>query len=276
VCGYDHTAAIESSLKAAGWNKTFEDNFDVSPSDPANTNWNVWVGGSFNRELQMYTSSPTNLSINQDPDKAGNRLLVIQAIKEKVTGPKYRADIDATPAEFNFTSARIESRTLFSPNRNNRQLRMVARIKLPTGYGMWPAFWSYGDQWPTNGEIDVVEARGNEAYKYQTNYFYGTSPNQNLVTDGATYLTLESSLTDCWHVYEVIWTKESLTFLLDGVEVAKNSGGYVPDLFGKLQKITLNEAVGGDFFSNPSPDAIPLNAGEGTMLVDWVKVYVKK
>ncbi len=280
ICGYDYNTSIENQLKLEGWTKTLEDNFDVNPASSANPNWNVWVGGSFNNELQMYTADPENLSIIQDPTNPGNNLLFIKAIKENVTGPKYRQDVDATPKSFSFTSARIESKKMFTPTRTTGQVRVVSRIKLPSGYGMWPAFWLYGDNWPTNGEIDVLEARGNEPTLFQTNYFFGRRANINLVQDGASYLTTSTSLSDCWHVYEVIWSSSMLTFILDGKEVDVKTGGYVPNLFGKLERITLNQAVGGDFFhsngSNPTPDDIPLNPGEGEMQVDWVKVYTHK
>jgi beta-glucanase (GH16 family) len=201
----------------------------------------------------MFTANSNNLDITPDPDDADNSLLVIKAIKESVTGPKYRQDIDATPTNFEFTSARIESKTMFAPTRTSTQVRFVSRIKLPSGYGMWPAFWLYGNKWPTN---------------------------VNLVKNAANYITTQTSLIDCWHVYELIWTKESLTFRLDGQVVGTNSGGYVSDLFAKPERITLNQAVGGDFFykdgSIPTPSQIPLNEGEGVMLVDWVKVYAKR
>ena len=280
ICDYDYTNSIESELMAAGWKKTFEDNFDVSPNSGFSDKWNVWVGGAFNNELQMFTASPNNLFVTLDPVNPANSILQIKAIKEAITGPKYRQDINATPTNFDFTSARIESKTMFAPNRTNTQVRMISRIKLPTGYGMWPAFWSYGDNWPTNGEIDVLEARGNEPYQFQTNYFYGRKADQNLVQNEATYLTTATSLTDCWHVYEVIWTKNDLTFLLDGEVVDVKSGSYVPNLFGKLERLTLNQAVGGNFFykdgTTPTADQIPINEGEGVMLIDWVKVFVKK
>lgn len=277
ICGYNYSPTTESELAAAGWTKTFEDNFN---SSDLNTKWNVWVGGSFNNELQMYTARPTNLTVTQDPDSPTNSLLVIKAIKEKVTGPKYRQGADNTPTNFDFSSARIESKTTFSPNPANTQVRMVSRIKLPNGYGMWPAFWSYGDNWPTNGEIDILVARGHEPHLFQTNYFYGPKTDQNLVLNADTFVTSYTSLTDCWHVYELIWTKESLTFLLDGQVFDVKTGGYVPNLFGKPERVTLNQAVGGDFYCKECPplqtNQIPLNKGEGVMLVDWVRVYVKK
>jgi beta-glucanase (GH16 family) len=269
----------EATLLNSGWKKTFDDNFDSSPAN-ANSQWNVWVGGAFNNELQMYTADAENLDVIADPANSANKWLVIKAVKENVTGPRYRQDVDATPTDFKFTSARLESKSRFTPTRTEGQVRMMARIKLPSGYGIWPAFWAYGDKWPTNGEIDILEARGHKPNDYQTNYFYGRKANQNLVENQETYLNTPNSLQESWHVYEVIWTKESLTFLLDGNVVDVKTGGYVPNLFGKLEMLTLNMAVGGDFFweegSIPTADQIEIGPNDGVMLVDWVKVFVKK
>ena len=146
---------------------------------------------------------------------------------------------------------------------------MVARIKLPTGYGMWPAFWSYGDPWPTQGEIDILEGRGQDEFKYQTNYFYGKTAGRNLVRGAEGLVTTDVSLQTCYHVYEMIWSQNSLACYFDGQLVKTNSGGYVPSLFGKSERITLNLAVGGNFFSNFNPSLIQT----GTMYVDWVKVF---
>jgi len=148
-------------------------------------------------------------------------------------------------------------------------VRMIARIKLPTGYGMWPAFWSYGDPWPTQGEIDIMEARGNEPFKYQTAYWYGRRSGINIASGTEGFVTSESSLTDCWHVYEVIWQKNSLTYLLDGQVVVTKTGGWISDFYRKSERLTLNLAVGGGFFGNPPASSIVT----GTMQIDWVKVF---
>ena len=87
------------------------------------------------------------------------------------------------------------------------------------------------------------------------------------------YITADADLTQCYHVYEMVWEQNQLTSYLDGkvVEV-KTSGGYIPGLFGKTERITLNVAVGGDFFTNLDPTQIQT----GTMYVDWVKVFTSK
>jgi beta-glucanase (GH16 family) len=251
VCGYDLNEAA-----LPGWTKTFEDNFTTDLNK-----WNVWYGGAFNNELQLY--QPANIKIV-------NGILEIAAVKETVNGPT--TPFDATPKTFNYTSGRIESTTLFSASGNSPKVRMSARIKLPAGYGMWPAFWSYGDPWPTQGEIDILEARGQEEFKYQTNYFYGKTVNRNLVRGAEGFVTADVSLQSCYHVYEMIWSQNSLEFYFDGVLVKTNSGGYVPSLFGKSEKLTLNVAVGGNFFSNFDPAQIQT----GTMYVDWVKVFTSQ
>ena len=251
VCGYDLNEAA-----LPGWTKTFEDNFTTDLNK-----WNIWHGGAFNNELQLYQQA--NLKIV-------NGILEIAAVKETVNGPT--TPFDATPKTFNYTSGRIESTTLFSASGSTPKIRMSARIKLPAGYGMWPAFWSYGDPWPTQGEIDILEARGQEEFKYQTNYFYGKTVNRNLVRGAEGFVTADVSLQSCYHVYEMIWSQNSLQFYFDGVLVKTNSGGYVPSLFGKSEKLTLNVAVGGNFFSNLDPAQIQT----GTMYVDWVKVFTSQ
>jgi beta-glucanase (GH16 family) len=251
VCDFNSN---DDSLSESGWTKVFEDNFDGDLSK-----WNVWMGGAFNNELQLYQQS--NLELHDG-------ILFIHAKKDTVNGKVN--PWENTEKTFNFTSGRIESKMNVSANNTTPKVRMAARIKLPEGYGLWPAFWSYGDPWPTQGEIDILEARGNEPTKYQTNYFYGTSAGSNLVSNAEGVIKTDGDLTSCYHVFELIWESSKLTTILDGTVVeVKTSGGYIGQLFGKQQRLTLNLAVGGLFFSNFDPTKIT----EGTMQVDWVKVY---
>lgn len=250
ICDYVFN---ESAVIAAGYTKVFEDNFDVDL-----TKWNVWTGGAFNNELQYYQAANLQLL---------NGNLIITAKKETVTGAT--TPFDATPKTFTYTSGRIECKTNISASSLAPKMRMVARIKLAAGYGMWPAFWSYGDPWPTQGEIDYLEARGQEPFNYQTNYFYGRATNRNLVKNQTGFITSSVSLTDCYHVYEMIWSQNSLTSLLDGAVVETKTGSYVPNLFGKTERIALNLAVGGNFFSNFNASQIIT----GSMYVDFVKVF---
>lgn len=250
ICEYNFD---EVAATAAGYTKIFEDNFDGDLSK-----WNTWTGGAFNNEMQYYQAANTQVL---------NSNLVITAKKETVTGAT--TPFDATPKIFNYTSGRIECKTTISASTASPKIRIVARIKLAPGYGMWAAFWSYGDPWPTQGEIDFIEARGQDPFKYQTNYFYGRTSNRNLVKNQVGFITSTVSLTDCYHVYEMIWSQNSLISLLDGNVIETKMGGYVPNLFGKTEHIVLNLAVGGNFFSNFNPAQIVT----GSLYVDFVKVF---
>jgi beta-glucanase (GH16 family) len=250
ICDY---VLDEAGLAAAGWTKIFEDDFTTDLSK-----WSVWTGGAFNNELQFYQEA--NLQVTN-----GN--LVITARKETVTGAT--TPFDPTPKTFNYTSGRVECKTNVSSSASTPKVRMSARIKLPAGYGMWPAYWSYGDPWPTQGEIDFVEARGQEPTKYQTNYFYGKAANRNIVRNAVGFINTDGDLTTCYHVYEMVWAQNTLSSYFDGALVETKSGGNIPNLFGKTERITLNLAVGGDFFTNLNQAQIQT----GIMYVDYVKVF---
>lgn len=251
TCNYQPS---EAALLADGWTRTFEDHFST---DGDHSRWNVWTGGAYNNELQYY--QPANVLV-----KGG--VLTIAAKKETVTGRKEPGSSEQKT--FLYTSGRLECKTSISTGAATPRVRMAARIKLPKGYGLWPAFWSYGDPWPAQGEIDALEARGHEPNAYQTNYFYG--PDSNLVRGATGRILADEDLTQCYHVYELEWTRNALISYLDGKKVEeKTSGGYIPAMFGKTQRLTLNLAVGGNFFSTLDPARIE----PGTLQVDWVKVY---
>lgn len=243
----------ETTLTNLGWTKIFDENFDAGLS-----NWNIWNGGAYNNELQLYQAA--NLTINSG-------ILSIIAKKESKSGPVTPGS--STTKTFGFTSGRIESKKLFSARMDTPNVRFSARIKLPSGNGMWPAFWTYGDPWPTQGEIDILEAKGQEPTKYYTNYFYGTTAGTNLVSNSTSTISSSTSLQSCWHVYEMVWSSTKLEFYLDGKLIETKTGTYIPALFGKREKITLNLAVGGNFFTGLVTSKIVT----GTMLIDWVRVY---
>ncbi len=252
----------EQTLIQAGWTKTFEEAFDSDFSK-----WNIWEGGAFNNEYQCYTSNSSNVEIS-------NGVLKITAVKAPITGNA--TPWNTTQKLFDFSSARLESKSSYSASTSTPYVRMSARIKLASGYGMWPAFWAYGADWPTNGEIDIIESKGHLPLQYSTNYFYGSTAGNNQVSGAEGQVISLIDLTRYWHVYEVIWEENKLTYLLDGktvktLESTSTAGQYVDDMFGKTQNLVVNLAVGGDYFQNPNPSTIVT----GSMQVDWVKVFTK-
>jgi beta-glucanase (GH16 family) len=240
------------------WTPAFTENFASDLSQ-----WSQWSGGAWNEELQLY--QPDNLEISS----AGQLTITARKESEPVLGDTN--PYDATQKSFDYTSGRIESSAQFSASRSTPKVRMAARVRFSNDAGMWPAFWSYGDPWPTQGEIDILEARGQEPDRYQTAYWYGRRRGVNQVNweTSVSFIRPNISLTSCWHVYEVVWERNQLTFYLDGGEVAKNSGDYVPNMYGKKQRVTLNLAVGGLFFSGYDP----FISNQGTLEVDWVRVH---
>lgn len=137
---------------------------------------------------------------------------------------------------------------------------------------MWPAFWSYGDPWPTQGEIDILEARGQEPDRFQTAYWFGRRRGVNQAQNTVATILTGVSLTACWHVYELVWEKDRLTFYFDGAQVDQKTGGYVPNMYGKSQRVTLNLAVGGAFFTG----YLPLTIKTGDLEADWVRVFTSR
>lgn len=260
VCNYDQGEDLSN------WTRVFQDEFGGALSygtdlEAPEGTWWAWTSGAFNEELQLY--QPGNMSIT------GTGILAIEARKQTVTGPTH--PWDPTPKQFEYTSGRIESWEHFSASTATPKVRLSARVKLASGYGMWPAFWSYGDPWPTQGEIDILEARGHEDLQYQTAYWWGRRAGVNQTRGTAKTIQTAASLMNCFHVYEVIWEKDRLTFFHDGVIVDTKTGGNIPNFFGKQQRVVLNLAVGGLFFSNLDPSQIQT----GTMQVDWVRVYTQ-
>src|ERR671922_1323922 len=141
------------SLAASGWTLSWSDEFNgPDGSAPDSFKWTYDLGGQGwgNKELECYTNRLQNAHI-----QAGN--LVIAAQKESAPF----ACSDGTTGSY--TSARLKTQGLFSQPYG----RFEARIKIPEGQGMWPAFWMLGNDittvnWPKCGEIDIMENIGKE------------------------------------------------------------------------------------------------------------------
>jgi beta-glucanase (GH16 family) len=131
-------------LAAPQWQVVWSDEFDGSAGSlPDSTKWTFDLGGGGwgNHELEVYTNNPENVSLD------GKGFLVICALK----------------SDDRYTSTRLKSAGKFSALYG----KVEARIKIPRGQGLWPAFWMLGADigkvgWPQCGEIDVMENVGKE------------------------------------------------------------------------------------------------------------------
>ena len=241
-------------------NLVWQDNFDVDGA-PDSNRWKFEIGdgtaqgipGWGNNELQYYTDRPENVKVEN-----GN--LVITARKENFSGS-------------GFTSARILTKGLFQ----QKYGRFEARIKLPWGQGLWPAFWMLGDDnngalsWPQIGEIDIMENRGNEpTITHGSIHGPGYSAG-NAVTKS---YDLNQRLDTQFHVYGIEWGPNYINYYVDDVLYNQITPSDLPDgtnwVFNDREfYIILNVAVGGSFAGAPNAQTV----FPQTMEVDYVRVY---
>src|SRR5579872_3186295 len=244
-----------------GWRLVWSDEFNAPDNSPADSSkWASETGGNGwgNEELEYYTPRPEN-AIQQ----GGN--LVIKALKEAYTGS------DGVTRDY--TSARLKTEGKFS----HKYGRFEARIKIPRGQGIWPAFWMLGDDidkrgWPKCGEIDIMENIGKEpALVHGTIHGPGYSGGQGLTAPYA--LPTDGPFADDFHVYAVEWEKKAIRFYVDDHLYATRTPADLPKgtkwVYQHKFFILLNVAVGAGWPGGPDSSSV----FPQTMLVDYVRVY---
>lgn len=255
-------AAIAHGQAVSGnWTPTWSDEFNVGASDLNGWDYDLGDGtaagnpGWGNNEKEVYTNSAQNSYVFDGA-------LHLAAI---ATG---------TGADQTYTSARLKSDTLFSQAYGLFEFR----AKLPVGQGLWPALWmmpednAYGG-WPTSGEIDVMESRGQDQGLVQGSLHSGAAWN---ATDNQTgfYNAPAGFSTADWHTYDLAWSKGSIQWYVDGQLFETQKGGwYSPNgdpnaPFDKPFYLIMNLAIGGNYVGDPS-----LAAGSYEMQVDYVRAF---
>jgi beta-glucanase (GH16 family) len=234
----------------------WRDEFDgAAGSPPDDTKWTFDVGGDGwgNAQLEYDTNRPQNVQLD------GNGRLVITARAETYMGHAY-------------TSGRITTLNRYTKAYG----RFEARMQMPRGRGMWPAFWLLGGNvgdvdWPACGEIDVVENKGQEPYTvHGTVHGPGYSGGQ-----GISYYKnlLGMPLADGFHLYAIEWSPGNVTFSVDGADYFTFTPAQLPKgtkwVFDHPFGILLDLAVGGNYVG--PPDATTHFPQQ--MIVDYVRVY---
>jgi beta-glucanase (GH16 family) len=240
-----------------GFRLTFRDEFDgAAGTGPDGARWRHDIGtGWGNNQLEFDTDRTENAAHDGD----GN--LVITARQENFQGSAY-------------TSARLNTSGLFAQAYG----RFEARMRLPFGQGIWPAFWMLGDDlgdvgWPQCGEIDIMENLGQDTGRmYGTLHGPGYSGGDAI---GATYdLPNGETFDGGFHVFAVEWEQNVVRWYVDDVLYQTRTPA---DLGGRQwvydhpHFIILNLAVGGQFPGNPDGST----TFPQTLLVDYVRVYEK-
>lgn len=243
------------------WELIWSDEFD----DPAGTlinseNWTCEVGGHGwgNNEHQFYTRRPENVSMN------GDGQLAIVAREERLPDSncwygvcKYTSARCITNDKVEFTYGRVE-----------------ARIKVPFGQGIWPAFWMLGAdfervRWPASGEIDIMEVVGMEP-----STVHGTihGPNYSGGSGLSGSKMMSEPLADDYHIFAIDWDVDAIRWYIDGElyhSVTPADLGNRTWVFDKDFFLLLNVAVGGNWPGYPDETT----TFPQTMLVDYVRIY---
>lgn len=249
--------SVPAATAATAWTLAWSDEFNQPDGSKPDTNkwaYDLGAGGWGNSELEYYTSRTNNARI------VGGQL-VIEARQENYLGSSY-------------TSARLKTQGKFSWTYG----RMEARIKLPRGQGLWPAFWMLGTNftsagWPTCGEIDIMENIGREpALIHGTIHGPGYSGGNGIGGPGA--LSGNPTFANEYHVYALEWTTNQMRWLVDGFQFFSATPASLPAgktwVFSQPQFLLLNLAVGGVWPGNPDGTA----TFPQQMLVDYVRVYL--
>lgn len=248
-CDTDDFQKLEERKWQLTWSDDFNGNAGQVP-DAAKWTYDIGTGqgGWGNQELQSYTDSPDNVSL----DGLGN--LVITARRNGNS----------------FTSARINTKGLFTQQYG----RFEARLKTPYGPGIWPAFWMLGANietvnWPQCGEIDIMELRGQEPHIIHGTLHGPGYSGGNPITKG--YALTDARFDTEFHLFAVEWSKDKIDFFVDDFLYQRIERGDAPGewVYDQPFFMILNVAVGGNYVGFPT-DGTPFPQ---KMTIDYVRVY---
>ncbi len=247
-----------------GWTLAWSDEFNAADGtavDPSHWHHDTGGNGWGNQELEYYTEDASNAE-----QRAGN--LVITAKRDGASSHS------CWYGSCQFTSARLLTSGKFSTAYG----RVEARIKVPAGKGMWPAFWMLGDNigdsnvgWPKCGEIDIMEIIGSEPGMLHGS-MHGPGYSGGSPLTASTKLPSTANLSDDFHTYAVEWAPDSVKFYVDTTLYETRTPSDTPPgsawVFNHPFFLILNVAVGGQWPGSPDAST-PVPA---RMLVDYVRV----
>lgn len=259
------------SANAAGerilWTQSFNEKAGTKV-DPKIWSYNIGAGGWGNNEQQYYTNKAANISTD------GKGSLVIKAIKVVPDDPK-TAYISNWCIDCVYSSARVMTKDKIGFKYGS----ISARMQVPEGVGMWPAFWMLGvprsscDGWPSCGEIDIMEARGSQPY-HSVHSLHGPEySGGNALTNY--YFSGNTPLTGGFHTYRVDWLPDSIKFYVDNNLVAAESKKSIaPDtwVFNAEFYLIMNLATGGNFDGGQLDESIE----QAQLKIDWIRYTTYK
>jgi beta-glucanase (GH16 family) len=249
----------------AGWQLTWSDEFNGPDGSGVDTSkWTAVTGGDGwgNQEREYYTSDLANAQ-----EQGGN--LVITATTAGAAAQQ------CWYGQCLYTSARLQTLGQFSQTYG----RFEARIKIPAGQGLWPAFWMLGANidtvsWPQCGEIDIMENIGKEPGTVHGS-MHGPGYSGGSALTASYALPGNAVLADDFHIFAVEWEAAAVRFYIDDTLYETQTPADVPAgstwVFDQPFFLLLNVAVGGGWPGDPDATTV----FPQTMLVDYVRAYTK-
>jgi beta-glucanase (GH16 family) len=250
----------------AGYQLVWSDEFDVDGA-PNPKNWTYEHGLVRNHEAQWY---------QRDNARVQAGMLVLEARRERIPNPDYQSGSSDWKLSRQYSD--YSSASLLTSGLHDWQYgRLEMRARIPTGSGMWPAWWTLGKagEWPSNGEIDIMEYyRGN----LLANVACGTSTRWVAKWDSSTKAisSLGSDWSSQFHVWRMDWDDQNIDLYVDGslmnavaLKNMLNPDGASP--FRQPHYMILNLAIGGDNGGDPASSSFPARYE-----IDYVRVFQKK
>lgn len=241
------------------WSDEFE-GAEGAPPNPENWTYETGGGGWGNEELQYYTDTTDNASLDGD----GNLVITARQIDPAST------DLQCWYGPCTHTSARL----ITQYKQEFQYGRIESRLRVPEGSGIWPALWMLGTDitevgWPQTGEIDIMEFVGRTPHE-----IFGTlhGPGYNGGQAFSGVHDIGGPVPNQWHEFTLEWSPELIVWSVDGTEfhhasptdLAPNQWVFEHPFF-----LLTNVAVGGNFGGALGEDFSFPQA----LTIDYIRVY---
>lgn len=261
-CKFQNNKASKSNNYKLVWSDEFT--FDGSPSE---TNWNYEIGFVRNEEEQWYQKEN---AICKDG------YLTIQAKKQSKKNPYFKSLSD-TNWRHNRDSIKITSSCFITKDKHSWQYgRFEMRAKIPTGKGIWPAFWTLGlsERWPAKGEIDIMEYYNGDIL---ANIAWESDRRGTPVWDSkklALTTFNDKSWANKFHIWRMDWDENSIKLFVDNqlineVDLTTTyNGTNNKNPFHQPHYLLINLAVGGMNGGEIAPESLPAE-----YIIDYIRVY---
>jgi len=262
-------ASLPAAAAPPGYHVTWSEEFDQplgSPPDKTRWSYDTGATGWGNAELQNYVSDTQHAQVVADPAAAHGKALqiLVTSSGQGMTRGGFQSARLLTQKKFTFQYGYVE-----------------ARIRMPYGQGIWPAFWmlgaNIGEQgigWPACGEADIMESKGSKP-GWNASSLHGPGYSGGSCLTGEYNLPVGQKFSEGYHTFGLLWKRDFIQFSVDGVPFETHTPADIPGrtwAYNHPFFLVLNVAVGGNFSGSPDTTTV----FPQKMLVDYIRVYQPK